>query len=370
MRAIPTAAPPARSKEKILEDLRKRQGKGAKMRRKLEQNRDRNWLLGLTLHSFSKYAANASLSGLEQGIVKAFKDNGFTDGEIKEHGVLYERLTTTEKKELFPGKFATMTKQTKYSEANLETDLPRLEKALLGAPNAIDVDVQAIHAGRASLSDFPMPPMSVVRDRATAILRAVEPNWAPPNPKFTIKATKFRCNTETGVSWWGSDEPYWIFGSLGAGTAVTTRSQIFGDVDSGETRVFGANEGCVWGQNCLPQDLPEGEVGSLVQLWAHDYGDSEKIRAGVAAAFAAAAGILAATGVAVWIAAVVAGVGAVVQWLLGFLDDDHIADQTFVFTRQSLTDQLTKVGRSFNVVRRFTDGEGDYSLTVEVTKTA
>jgi hypothetical protein len=124
----------------------------------------------------------------------------------------------------------------------------------------------------------------------------------PPNPTYTIKATKFHCSDETGWDWLGSDEPYWIFGSLGAGIAVTTRSR------------------------------------TLIQLWEHDYGDPTAVKAGVAAAFAAAAGILAATGVAAWVAAIVAGVGAVVQWLLGFLDDDHIADQTFVFSRQTLPD--------------------------------
>jgi hypothetical protein len=160
----------------------------------------------------------------------------------------------------------------------------------------------------------------------------------PPNPTYTIKATKFHCSDETGWDWLGSDEPYWIFGSLGAGIAVTTRSRIFEDVDSGDTFTFDANDGCIWGQDCTPQDLPEGEIGTLIQLWEHDYGDPTAVKAGVAAAFAAAAGILAATGVAAWVAAIVAGVGAVVQWLLGFLDDDHIADQTFVFSRQTLPD--------------------------------
>lgn len=105
----------------------------------------------------------------------------------------------------------------------------------------------------------------------------------------------------------------------------------------------------------------------LVQLWEHDEGNPEKVRAAVAAAFAAAAGILTASGVAAWIGAVVAGVGAVVQFLLGFLDDDHIADQTFVFTRQVIEDQLHKVGQVFSVSRKFTDGDGDYSLKIDVT---
>jgi len=57
-----------------------------------------------------------------------------------------------------------------------------------------------------------------------------------------------------------------------------------------------------------------------------------------------------------------------VQWLLGFLDDDHIADQTFVFSRQTIVSQLQKVGQSFDVTRQFTDGDGDYTLTITVSR--
>lgn len=120
----------------------------------------------------------------------------------------------------------------------------------------------------------------------------------------------------------------------------------------------------------MPQPLPQGEIGTLIQLWEHDSGDPEKVKSQVAAAFAAAAGILTATGAAAWVGAVVAGVGTVVQWLLSFLDEDHIGDQTIVFTRQTLIDQAGKVGSSFEVTRRFTDGDGDYTLTLEVAHLA
>jgi PASTA domain len=113
--------------------------------------------------------------------------------------------------------------------------------------------------------------------------------------------------------------------------------------------------------------LPDGEIGTLVQLWEHDAGDPDEAKAAVAAAFAAAAGVLAASGVAAWVAAVVSGVGAVVQWLLGFLDDDHIGDQAFVFTRQTILDQAGKVGQSFEVSRQLTDGDGDYTVSITVT---
>jgi hypothetical protein len=361
---------PRRDPNKILADLVNGQGKGAKAQRKLKANKERNWLLAVTLNSFSKLNSGAALSDLETVIVDAFRRNGFSDAEMMSHGELYDRLSAQERAAFFPGKYAKLKRETDYTINDLRADLPGVERNILAGENATDIDVAAIHAGGAFLGDFPLARLDTVRDYGSGILRAVAPNRTPPNPRYTIKAMRFRCNNETGTDWWGSDEPFWLFGSVGLGVAVTTRSQVFGDVDTGESRNFATSEGCIWGQNCLPQDFPDGEVGSLISLWEHDHGDPERIRAGVAAAFAAAAAILVATGVAAWVGAVVAGVGAVVAWLIGFLDDDHIADQTIVFTRQVLEDQLVKVGSVFNMSRRFTDGDGDYTLNITVRRAA
>lgn len=361
---------PARPPEKILDSLEKKQGKEAKMRRKLVANKDRNWLLALILHSFDKFDANVDQTDLGKTFVDAFRKNGFTDDEIKQQGRLYRKMSAQLRNEIFPSKFAQLTHQSKFTLQDLKQDAPNIVKAVLSMKNVTNVDVQAIHTGAAHPSEFPMVSKEVLKEHGAAVFVAVAPNTTPPNPKYTIKATKFRCNDETGFDFTGSDEPYWIFGSLGAGTAVTTLSQTFGDVDTGDSRNFAANEGCIWGQNCTAQDFPDGEIGSLISLFEHDSGDPKKIQAGVGAAFAAAAGILAATGVAAWVGAVVAGVGAVLDWLLGFLDDDHIADQTFVFTRQVVEDQLKKAGSTMNLTRRFADGDGDYTLTIKMTRVA
>jgi hypothetical protein len=359
----------ARPPDRILDDIVHKRGRGAPVRRKLAKNKERNWLLALTLHSFAKLEENAQLTDLEQSIVAAYRKNGFSDDEIKQQGRLDKRIPPQVRDDIFPGKFAKLDSKKSYSFKDLEDDADDIVKNVLAMPNVNRVDVKAIHAGEATIRDFPLVSRDVAREYASEMLIAVEPNVTPPNPRFTIKATTFRCNDRQTDSVFGpSNEPYWVFGSLGGGTAVTTRSSIFGDVDNGETRNFAATDGCIWGQNCAAQDLPDGEVGSLISLWEHDSSDPEKIRAGVAAAFAAAAGILAATGVAAWVAAVVAGVGGVVQWLLGFLDDDHIADQTVVFTREVVLKQLPSVGRSFVVTRRFADGDGDYTLTIRVAR--
>ncbi len=139
---------------------------------------------------------------------------------------------------------------------------------------------------------------------------------------------------------------------------MTTRSQVLEDVDSGDTSTFPAIDGCIWGQGstCSPALMPD-QVGVMVQLWEHDSGDPK----GVAA-------VLTAAGVTAWIAAVVAGVGAVTDWLLGFLDDDHVADQTFALSRDVIDQQLGKAGNTLNITRRFTDGDGDCTLTITTTR--
>ncbi len=360
---------PQRKRQQILDEVVKGQGKSAKLRRKLVKNKERNWFLALTLNSFAKAEEGTPLTDLESVIVEAFRKGGLEE-DLKEHGRLYKQLPEQARRDFFPGKFAGFNTKTKYTAQELKADLPQIERAILSQPNVVDIDVQAIHAGNAHERDFPTPSKQVLSEYGSGILRAVAPNTTPPNPSYHIKASSFRCNDETGWDWWGADEPYWIFGSTAGGSATTSRSQTFSGIDSGDSANFASNDGCLWGTDCAPRDFPGGEIGVHIQLWEHDYGDPSRIQAGVATAFAAAAGVLVALGVTAWIGAVVAGVGAIIGWLLGFLDEDHIADWTYVFTRQVLEDRLRKVGSSFTVTPRFTDGDGDYTLTVQVTRFA
>jgi len=363
-----------RPADRILDEITARKGKGAATRRKFTANKESNWLLALTLHSFAKFADNVSLSDLEKSIVASFRGKGFSDDEIKEHGRLGKKITKQLRNEFFAPSFAQLDTGTSYSFNDLKRDADDIVKSILDKPNVTQIDVPAIHDGKAALKDFSLAPRGVLQETGSAMLVALEADSAPSAAaaaRYTIKATKFRCNDRASDAIFGpSNEPYWIFGSLGQGSAVTTRSKVFGDVDSGEKRTFDPDDGCIWGQNCSAQDLPNGEVASLVQLWEHDSGNPEKIRKGVEAAFGAAAVILAASGVAAWVSAVVAGVGAVIKWLPRFLDDDHIADQTFVFSKGVVAKNLPRVGNHFDVTRRFADGDADYTLTIAVTRVA
>ena len=239
-------------------------------------------------------------------------------------------------------------------------------------PNALDIDVVGVHQGRVHPGDLPRPEPAVSREYAGELIRAVEPDAGQdlPTDPFRIKATSFHCTDETGTDLLGSDEPYWSSEQSATASVRRPRSQTFEDIDSGDSQSFGSGEGVIWGLNGTPQPLPEGEIGVLIQLWEHDLGDPQKVQDAVAAAFAIAAAVLKVSGAAAWVAAVVAAVGAVVKFLLSFIDDDHIGDQVFVFTRQTLLDQASKQGSSFDTTRRFSDGDGDYTCTITATHLA
>src|SRR4051812_9044469 len=64
----------------------------------------------------------------------------------------------------------------------------------------------------------------------------------PPQPTYQVKMVSFSADDESGWDWLGSDEPYFIMSSVGRdGTNQTDRTRVFGDVDSGDTRSFGAS---------------------------------------------------------------------------------------------------------------------------------
>jgi hypothetical protein len=361
-----------RTQEQILADLVANTGRAAQLRRKLAANQSRNWFLALVLHSFGRFAERAQLSDLEAGIINAFKENGYDNAELIKQGKLAAKLPSAVRAELFPPGFAALSSGAAFTLDQLRAAAPGIVTTMLAQPNVAVVDVEGIHAGRTRLRDVRMPSEEVLRRHASAATVAIEPNAraaaAAVAGTFKIKATKFRCNHRATDSVFDpKNEFYVIFGSLGSGVTITTQSQIFENVDSGDTRNFSALDGNIWGRNGAAEPLPAGEIGVLVSAWEHDSGDTTQVRAGVAAAFAAASGILAASGVAAWVGALVAGIGGMVTWLVGFMDDDHIADQVFAFNTALLAKQLSTVGSSIPTERRFTDGNADYTITITST---
>lgn len=358
--------------ERVLNEMVQGTGRGSILKNRLVANRDRNWFLALTLHAFAKKQSGGDLSDLESTIISAYSDNGFTEEDIAAQADLWHALPDEEKSALFPEKYANLADDESYSLQDLGGDADDIITAMEAMPITTKIDVDAILDESATARDFPTPPNSVLHQYASRIIIAKTSDAVQleDNPRsFMIKAHSFHCIDRASDSKFGpSNEVFWIFGAVGAGENNTTNTGVFGDVDNGETFRFSSSEGCIWSRDCTRAPLPEGDIGVFIQLWEHDEGDIGKAREGVAAAFAAASGVLAATGVAAWVGAVTAGVGAVTAWLIGFAADDHIADETVIFNRGAIEPMVPDTrGARWDVVRKFSDGDANYDLTIRVS---
>ncbi len=354
--------------DKILNTLIQNQSKGAILRKKLAANKKQNWLLALVLHSFSKFDKGFPLTKLEQSIVNAFKTHGFSDARLKMFGQIFAKLPPDLKEEFFPADFGSLTPKVNFGVDQLKEKVPVITDSFMEMENVTKIDVEALQMGALKIDTIAELPVEILGKYTANVQIPISSLLPPKEPvpckEYTIKASKFTCKEETGWSWTGSDEPYFIFSSTASGMSITTKSHVFGDINSGNSANFGTSEGWIWGQDHLPHEVPKAGVGASVVLMEHDAGDPEEARAAVSAAFAAADAILVAGGVTAWIAAVVSAVGALVVWLVGYLDEDFIGQHVIVFT----PDFLDAMHDSFSYIANLTDGDAEYTLSWQVTK--
>jgi hypothetical protein len=353
----------------LAKGIAKDQSRGVKLRRYLIANKEHNWLLAIMLNSCAKVSANASMTDLEKIVIDAFRNNGFSDEDIKEQGRLYQEISQETRREIFPEKFLRLNTQTQYDLKQLQADLPKIQEIAVSNLSSVEsIDLQNIQTETELVPNFSVSP---------ATPPTAGPTTNPSQVKYTIKAFGFRCiRRQKDSIFYPSNEPYFLFGTTINGKAVTQRSRIFQKIDGGDAIVFAADEGCIWGENCLPQAFPkEGKLGLAITAMEHDLGNVDKVKNGFAAAFASAAGILAATGVAAWIAAVVAAVGGAIQWFLSIAQDDLIDTQIFSFTREVIDGALGPipnkkgVKQSFDVTRLFASPDGGtYRGRIRITR--
>ncbi len=194
----------------------------------------------------------------------------------------------------------------------------------------------------------------------------------PVTPRYVVKATSFYVGDETGLDDSGSDEPYWIFSTHATdGRTSTTSSHTFGDVDSGDTRTFRADEGCLWSLGCTSAAAPRG-IGFTVQLWEEELGQAEEVKAKTQASFADAGDVLALLPVPDW----TKYLDDVVSFVLGWAADDHVETERFYISPADLAARLPVAGRSYEIIRHFSGdggtlyGPADYDLRIEVRRVA
>jgi hypothetical protein len=190
----------------------------------------------------------------------------------------------------------------------------------------------------------------------------------PSQPKYKVKAVSFHANDESGADWLGSDEPYWIFSGVGmTGTATTTGSRTFADIDTGDTANFSSTEGCMY-LSCTGGTAPVG-MGFSVQLWEHDFDyEPEKLTA-TADLFRGLGGIVDQYTHATWLSGAINKVADTLNWIASWTGDDLIGSKTYTYDPAYLASRINTLGGSFTDTRTYSGGGGEYTMTVLVTRT-
>lgn len=204
------------------------------------------------------------------------------------------------------------------------------------------------------------------------------PTTLPPPPQYKVKAHYFIALDETGpdscyvgfldnpiVDLDCSDEPYWVISSPTASGGATTSAYDFSDVDSGESRGFGPDEGCITA-SCAGVALPRG-IAFGVQLWEADEGDIAETLAKTESSLKDAHTTLRDNDIPG--AAIANGLAKVSGYLAGVLQDDHIATQGITYDANALAALTPFVGSIFDDRRFFSDGDGSYLLVVRIERT-
>jgi hypothetical protein len=190
----------------------------------------------------------------------------------------------------------------------------------------------------------------------------------PCPARYKVSAVSFKAIDESGVDWTGSDEPYWIFNSVGTdGTAASRASQVYGGVDSGETWYFGVADSCIWGCGGTGAPAPFG-IGLSVQLWESDLGHVNDTLYDTADFFQAAGPILTAAGASAWVGTATTAMGKAMDFILGWADDDLLGTNTYAFDAAGLAAALPARGTSFSDTRIYESSDAKYSLTMSVSR--
>jgi hypothetical protein len=195
-------------------------------------------------------------------------------------------------------------------------------------------------------------------------------------PRYAVRIVKFDCVDESGVDFIGSDEPYWVFTARDPnGKVHTTRSKVFGDVDSGETRRFqtDGDRNVIWPRKGATQGA-QAPIGLSIQLWEADQGDPDVVAKRTEQAFDL--GELAPV-VGDWVRLVPP---IVRDQLADFIGDDLMGSTTLHFPASRLARQLPRQGatliRKVRLGGRSGDlpfeiaGGPDYDLHIKVTRVA
>lgn len=195
----------------------------------------------------------------------------------------------------------------------------------------------------------------------------------PPPPaakEYNVRALHFKALDESGLDWTGSDEPYWVFSSVGRdGTSSSRHSKEFANVDSGDVRDFRPGDRYIFPQPAGSAPAPAG-IGMSIQVWEADQGSKATAVAKTGEYFKQAGAISALTPAPTWVGVTLGYIGTATNLIGQLLADDLMGSQTVAYSRSYLDTRLTAPGKYFDRTLNFTDGDADYSLTLRVKRTA
>ena len=196
--------------------------------------------------------------------------------------------------------------------------------------------------------------------------RDPQPPKPPPN-QYELTFAKLYCVDESNPEWWGSDEPYVVFGVITeemaeSGTSAQAfASPVYEDVDDGDTRPSSGDQNLRLFGFTGPRAIASSVLVSAT-CFEHDLGNvSETTNAVRAALTAVATKAAAAGGYVGWIVAGVAVVGIGVSYLVDLIGaDDKIDGSLAMSLTQADADARTaSVNPHFFPALHFDGGDGD-----------
>lgn len=188
-----------------------------------------------------------------------------------------------------------------------------------------------------------------------------------PTPRYQVDAIQFKCVDESGVDFFGSDEPKWFFSWTNGKAPKTVASREFGDIDSGDTRRWTPP------LRITPAGGVPGPLALSIQLFEIDQGNPDKMRTAVELAVTAADLVaVAKTGKPLPFR------DAISKQLVDLLGNDLMGSSTVAFSSSELTRRLPRPGvglvRTLNIGGKSGDlpieiaGGPDYQITFRVLR--
>jgi hypothetical protein len=179
-------------------------------------------------------------------------------------------------------------------------------------------------------------------------------------PTYVVRIIKFKCVDESGLDFFGSDEPFWIFTARDPnGKVSTTNSKEFSNVDSGDQEKFPTdnNRNVIWPRKGDTAGAP-GPIALSIQLYEKDQGDPADVAKKTQQAFDLAAQ---APVVGQWVRLV----PSVVKDKLGdLIADDLMGSKTLLFPASRLARQLPSPGSKRVETHRFGGNSGDLPFEI------